>query len=422
MSILVEAFGPGLQMHLGGGGRYGTFTRDVLLEELYKPTDLRRLNDEEGPEFVVAGNDRVMARTYKLLEEEKLDEEDLTEVMMESGWHRNASVQPLLNIPVFIKASNDDVILNRLRTAGAITLVEEGGDFNDPWRKGFNLLSGNLRFPLIKPIRMSNGILIKQDRAITIREDMTQEDEETYGPELVNFFVIKNRQFVEENRRLFVTARRTEDLVTFYSVGSATPIPRDFVILKPSRVLLAAYEGTGITLKEDDVVIKMANFLGGRYNVTYENFMMAPLERIVQLYGGGGNLHIKNGTQHQSDNYGGRHTQFSFGGRYNNFRLTEELVVYRRNLMENLKDNVILLTSDFLQKNRMFSNIGVTMYDVVFEALDIPIVTIPIGRDEEGNVKHVFLATARGNEYLLIRMLEVLEENFGGFGGKNRNF
>uniref|UniRef100_A0A1I7SL01 Amidase domain-containing protein n=2 Tax=Bursaphelenchus xylophilus TaxID=6326 RepID=A0A1I7SL01_BURXY len=101
-------------------------------------------------------------------------------------------------------------------------------------------------------------------------------------------------------------------------------------------------------------------------------------------------------------------------------RMHDELLGYRQWIDSELKQNVVLVAPP-LPQNHYFHHVhkisGFSDWHstAIFNGLAVPVACAPIGLDSNGYPMSVQLVSARGNEFLLMRMQEFLEEKFGGW-------
>uniref|UniRef100_A0A1I7SL06 Amidase domain-containing protein n=1 Tax=Bursaphelenchus xylophilus TaxID=6326 RepID=A0A1I7SL06_BURXY len=248
-------------------------------------------------------------------------------------------------------------------------------------------------------------------------------------------------------------ARYAEDLTVLYSVLSATPIPSNFELIKPTKVLQYFPPVGVIHPLDDDVknaVPRVVNALTHQFGVKSEDFELPTIEKIVEWYVN----EVRDPSRpafkgtvnpNPSDFEGFTGTlkllfglsKSTFGSVYGEKVLTtpndhktynklhNELLEYRQKLNNILKDDVILVAPSLPLTHFFHNELIIRQTDwistAMFSVLGVPVATVPLGLDSNGYPVGVQLVTARGNNYLLLRMQEVLEKTFGGWRPAERH-
>ncbi|CAD5233865.1 unnamed protein product [Bursaphelenchus xylophilus] len=242
-------------------------------------------------------------------------------------------------------------------------------------------------------------------------------------------------------------ARYAEDMALFYSILSQSPIPRDYLTLKPTRVLLTLPTFDRLTPLTDDVrraALTTARLISEHYRIPLEEYKLAPMEKMIEWYineasppgdesmtkyvypdATTSNLLLEKLRSYlglNKVNPGSAEFIHTFAeektpAKYD--QLHRELHDYRQILNELLRDNVILVAPSLPKSHYFHNELLIARTDwfqtAIFNGLALPVATVPLGLDRDGYPVGAQIASARGNNYLLTRMQEMLEKKTGGW-------
>uniref|UniRef100_A0A1I7S103 Amidase domain-containing protein n=1 Tax=Bursaphelenchus xylophilus TaxID=6326 RepID=A0A1I7S103_BURXY len=100
-------------------------------------------------------------------------------------------------------------------------------------------------------------------------------------------------------------------------------------------------------------------------------------------------------------------------------KLLGELEKFKANVVQELSDGAVLICPTLPRTHYLHHESLLHIYDPVytfiFNLLGLPAVTVPTGLDPDGYPTSVQLVAAPGKEWLLIRVAEFLEGEFGGW-------
>ncbi|CAD5233863.1 unnamed protein product [Bursaphelenchus xylophilus] len=244
-------------------------------------------------------------------------------------------------------------------------------------------------------------------------------------------------------------ARYAKDMAMFYSVLSADPISKNFGNLKPSKVLFTVDSCDMINPLSPvvyDAVHKVARSLATKYSVPMEEYHLPPMEKLIECQinvccpPGAENFVIEgvfprvdasnfitekikaylNVSKVSIGPAEGVHYFSNSKSPQRHQQLLKDLDEYRKKVADDLKENVVLvgpsLPRNYYLHNEMtlFGHLD-WFHTAIFNGLALPAAAVPIGLDQHGYPVSAQIAASRGNNYLLIRMMEVLEKEFGGW-------
>ncbi|CAD5233860.1 unnamed protein product [Bursaphelenchus xylophilus] len=240
--------------------------------------------------------------------------------------------------------------------------------------------------------------------------------------------------------------RYAEDMALFYSVLSHIPIPGNYLDLKLSKVLTATPTGNALQISDDirNALSTVAGFLADHFSANVEEFEFEPLEKLLKWYlnigaNEGDNSMIQIGfpnstmsdmLQNKIKSYLGLSKVNAGSAELLDWfsaanppaekkRLHQELLNYRAKINNFLKNDAVIVVPAYPKTHYFHGEQLITQNELyttcIFNGLALSVATAPIGLDNGGYPISVQIVAARGNDYLLIRLQEILEKKFGGW-------